>query len=220
MFGRKAEYLAQFGAERGLGFVRFDYRGHGDSTGRLEDGSIEQWLADAEAVIELAAAPSYIAIGASMGAWIALLLARRRRAHLAGIVGVGAAPDGLCRLAANLSAEQRAALAADGVFYRPSRYGDGPYPITSRMLEAAASHQVLAGDWRLCCPLILLHGVDDPDVPWEHAAEALQRLDCEKAELRLRKGGDHRLSDPADLLAIGRCVDELLEDCHDAKSRR
>ncbi|MCH9671519.1 MAG: alpha/beta hydrolase [Gammaproteobacteria bacterium] len=210
MFGAKAEYLRQLCASSGNGYVRLDYRGHGLSSGRLEDGTISQWLADARAVIAACGVERVVAVGASMGAWIALLLAKRQVVHIDGVIGVGGAPDATVRLVESLDDAGRVALARDGIAYRPSRYGDGPYPVTAAMVDDGRAHGVLSADWTLSCPLRLLHGLEDPDVDWQVAVQAVQALDCHNAQVQLLKGGDHRLSKPEELAAMGRAVEEVL----------
>ena len=162
-------------------------------------------------MLQTCGAVKLLLVGASMGAWIALPIARRYPQKVSGIIGVGGAPDATQPLAGSMGREQKKALAREGITYRASRYGDGDYPITTKMITAGIRHQVLNGDWELRCPLRLLHGLKDPDVPWQQAIEALERLNCADSEVRLLKDANHRLSDDLHLLAIGRTVEELLE---------
>ncbi|MEQ8965765.1 MAG: alpha/beta fold hydrolase [Azospirillaceae bacterium] len=211
MGGTKAVFLEARGRERGLAVTRFDYRGHGASPGRFEDGTIGDWAADALSVLDTATEGPQILVGSSMGAWIAVLVARARPDRVAGLVTVAAAPDfteDLIRPA--LSAEARAALDRDGVWRRPSAYADEPDVITSRLLDEARDHLVLGdGPLALVMPLRALHGLADPDVPWRQSLRLVEAWGGADARLTLIKDGDHRLSRPADLALLDAAVAEL-----------
>jgi len=142
MTGTKAADLAACCAERGQAFLRFDYSGHGASGGRFVDGTIGRWTADAAAVLDALTEGPQILVGSSMGGWISLLLARQFPGRLAGLIGIAAAPDFTTRIEAALPPEIRAVMDRDGVWYRPSAYGD-PYPITRALLEDGRDHLLL-----------------------------------------------------------------------------
>ncbi len=207
MTGTKAEELARFCAETGRGFLRFDYSGHGASGGEFEAGSIGRWTADAEAVIGALAEGPQVLVGSSMGGWISLLLARRRPEMVAAFVGVAAAPDFTLRIEAALTGEARAVLEREGVWRRPSAYGD-PYPITRGLLEDGRRQLVLDRPFPLRVPVRLLQGQRDPDVPWETALRIAETVTGEDVQVVLVKDGDHRLSRAADLALLRRVVSE------------
>jgi pimeloyl-ACP methyl ester carboxylesterase len=210
MVGRKAAHLASLCTQSGHGFVRFDYRGHGQSSGELHDGDLSQWLADARAVIALAPSVNLVLVGASIGGWLMLLLARELGARVQGLVGIGAGVDITDAMLARLSVEQTRALRRDGITWRSSRYGDGPYPLTQRMLDESRRHHILGTGLTLACPLHLFHGLEDPDLPWRSGLDILHGLCGEDIRLTLLNTGDHRLSRPSDLDAIGGAVTALL----------
>ena len=210
MTGDKATMLAAFCAGRGQAMLRFDYSGHGASSGAFEDGTIGAWTADAVAAIDALTTGWLILVGSSMGGWIALLTALARPDRIAGLVGVAAAPDFTQRLMWDAMAPpERAKLQRDGVLYVPSQYGD-PTPITRALIEDGARHLVLTGRIPLRCPVRLLHGQADPDVPWELALELVRQMETPDARVTLIKDGDHRLSRPADLELLRETVEGLL----------
>jgi pimeloyl-ACP methyl ester carboxylesterase len=209
MTGSKAEDLSAFCAGQGRAFLRFDYSGHGTSGGRFEDGTIGRWAADAAAVLDALTEGPQILVGSSMGGWIALLLALRRPGRVAGLVGIAAAPDFTTRIEAALPPEIRAILDRDGVWHRPSAYGD-PYPITRALLEEGRRHLLLDAPVRIDVPVRLLHGQQDPDVPWELSLQTAAALTGQDVEVTLVKDGDHRLSRPQDLRLLRRVLSALL----------
>jgi pimeloyl-ACP methyl ester carboxylesterase len=209
MTGSKAEDLSAFCAGQGRAFLRFDYSGHGTSGGRFEDGTIGRWAADAAAVLDALTEGPQILVGSSMGGWIALLLALRRPGRVAGLVGIAAAPDFTTRIEAALPPEIRAIIDRDGVWHRPSAYGD-PYPITRALLEEGRSHLLLDAPVRIDVPVRLLHGQQDPDVPWELSLQTAAALTGQDVEVTLVKDGDHRLSRPQDLRLLRRVLSALL----------
>jgi pimeloyl-ACP methyl ester carboxylesterase len=210
MTGSKAAYLAEWCAARGRAYLRFDYSGHGASGGRFEDGSIGRWTVDAAAVLgELTEGPQ-ILVGSSMGGWIALLLALRHPERVAGLIGIAAAPDFTEELMwAQFPEAVRDQIQRDGAWMRPSAYG-GDYPITRALIEDGRKHLILSGPIALGQPIRLLHGQDDPDVPWQHSLRIAERITSQDVEVTLIKGGDHRLSTPENLALLGRTLGALL----------
>jgi len=201
MTGSKAMALDAWGAETGRAVVRFDYSGHGRSGGRFEDGTIGRWLEEAEAVVARVCRRPAVLVGSSLGGWIALLLAQKLKAEaaVAGLVLVAPAADFTARLMEPAFSEEAwAALRRDGVYHRPSSYGD-PYPITRRLLDESRAHLLLDGSIDVGCPVHILQGVRDADVPWRHAVETVSRLATDDVVLTLVKDGDHSLSRPQDL---------------------
>jgi pimeloyl-ACP methyl ester carboxylesterase len=210
MTGEKATALAAFCAECGQAMLRFDYSGHGASGGRFEDGTISRWTDDALATIDRRTDGSLILVGSSMGGWIALLAALARRDRVAALIGIAAAPDFTEALMwPAMSVRQRAALKRDGVVHRPSQYGE-PTPITRALIEDGRTRLVLNAPIELDCPVRLLHGQNDPDVPWETALRITERISSNDVQVILVKDGDHRLSRPQDILLLRRTLTALL----------
>jgi pimeloyl-ACP methyl ester carboxylesterase len=210
MTGDKATALAAFCAERGVGMLRFDYSGHGASGGDFLDGTIGIWAQDALAAIDGLTTGPLILVGSSMGGWIALLAALARPERMAGLVGIAAAPDFTQLLIwDSMMPAERATLERDGVLYIPSQYGE-PTPITLRLIRDGAEHSVLNGAMAIHCPVRLLHGQADPDVPWELALRIAEQMATPDVRVILLKDGDHRLSRPADLMLLRQTVAALL----------
>jgi hypothetical protein len=211
MTGTKAEELSAFCAAEGWAFLRFDYSGHGESGGRFADGTIGRWAEDAALVLDRLTDGPQVLVGSSMGGWIALLLALRRPGRVAALVGIAAAPDFTARIAETLPAEAREAIAREGVWHRPSAYGD-PYLITRALLEEGERHMLLRGAIPLSAPVRLLHGQRDPDVPWELSLHVAAAVESDDVRVVLVKDGDHRLSRPQDLALLRRTVAALLAE--------
>jgi len=210
MTGDKATALATFCAARGLALLRFDYSGHGASGGRFEDGTIGRWRDDALAAMDELTTGKLILVGSSMGGWIALLAGLARADRVAGIVGVAAAPDFTETLMWEAMApSERATLTRDGVLHVPSEYGE-PYPVTLRLIEEGRSHRLLGGPIALACPVRLLHGQRDPDVPWELSLQTAAQITSDDVQVVLVKDGDHRLSRPSDLALLRQTLAGLL----------
>jgi pimeloyl-ACP methyl ester carboxylesterase len=206
MTGDKATHLARFCTARRRAMLRFDYSGHGASEGRFEDGDIGRWSADALALMDALTQGPLVLVGSSMGGWIALLAALARPGRVTGLVGIAAAPDFTERLMWNAMApSERERLMRDGVLHIPSQYGE-PYPITRRLIEDGRTRLLLGAPIPLECPLRLLHGQRDPDVPWETSLRIAERLTGTDVQVTLVKDGDHRLSRPRDLALLERVV--------------
>jgi len=211
MTGNKALTLEAFCRERGQGFVRFDYAGHGQSSGRFEDGTIGSWTEDALAVLDRVAQGPQVIVGSSMGAWIALNLALARPDRVAALVGIAAAPDFTEDLIwHDLPSEAQMMLETDGVIYEPSEYSDQPYPITMTLIHEARAHLRLRSEIAIDCPVRLLHGMLDADVPWKRSLTLAEKLRTQDVRVVLVKDGGHRLSREQDLALLTRTVGELL----------
>jgi pimeloyl-ACP methyl ester carboxylesterase len=210
MTGTKAEALAEWAEERGRAYVRFDYFGHGASDGDFSEGTISRWREDALAILDTLATGDVVLVGSSMGGWIACLAAMAAPARVKAMVLVAPAPDFTEKLMEpEIPPEGRAALAADGVWMRPSEYGD-PYPITRRLLEDGARWSILDGQpIPIEVPVRILQGGQDPDVPWRHALELAHALKSEDVVFTLVKDGDHRLSRPQDIDRLVAAVQEV-----------
>jgi len=215
MQGTKALALDAWAMNRNRACVRFDYSGHGESGGDFASGTIGRWLEESTAVFEQFCAGPQVVIGSSMGGWMALLLAReiaRREASpasLAGLVLIAPAPDFTEELMwKGFSPEVRHQIETTGVWLRPSEYGD-PYPITRHLIEEGRKHLVLGSAIEVGCPVRILQGAKDPDVPWRHAFALAHRLPADDVVLTMIQDGDHRLSRPQDIARIIAAVAEI-----------
>jgi len=215
MQGTKAIALDAWAAEQNRACVRFDYSGHGESGGDFIDGTIGRWLEESVAVFEKFCAGPQVVIGSSMGGWLALLLARelaRRqatRALLAGLVLIAPAPDFTEELMwKSFSPQARQEIEIRGVWLRPSEYGE-PYPITRHLIEEGRRHLMLGSAIEVGCPVRILQGAQDPDVPWRHAFALAHRLPADDVVLTMIQDGDHRLSRPQDIARIIAAVAEI-----------
>jgi pimeloyl-ACP methyl ester carboxylesterase len=210
MTGTKALALESWARARGRGFVRFDYQGHGRSSGHFDDGTIGRWADDARAVLDGLTSGPQILVGSSMGAWIMVLVATSRPERIAGLVGIAAAPDFTEDLIwGTLDPEQRLALLDQGHLHLPSDYAAEPYPVTLALIEEARRHLVLRGPIALDCPVRLIHGMSDRDVPWVTSVRLVERLTASDVRLTLIKDGDHRLSRDQDIAVICHTVEAL-----------
>ena len=214
MKGIKAQALESWAAERGRACLRFDYSGHGESGGNFVDGTIGRWLEDSVAVFTKFCHGPQVVVGSSMGGWMALLLAREiagkaQDASLAGMVLIAPAPDFTEELMwKGFSPEIRQEIERKGVWLRPSEYGE-PYPITRALIEEGRNHLLLGRAIEIGCPVHILQGAQDPDVPWQHALALAHRLPAEDVVLTMIQDGDHRLSRPQDIARILAAVAEM-----------
>lgn len=215
MGGTKAVALDAWAAEQGRACVRFDYSGHGESGGEFKDGTIGQWHDESLKVFDEFCDGPQIVVGSSMGGWMALLLARAlakkrdAKAKLAGLVLIAPAPDFTEELMwKNFSPQIRKEIETTGVWHRPSDYGD-PYPITRDLIEEGRKHLVLGGTIEVGCPVRILQGAQDPDVPWQHAFSLTHCLPSDDVVLTLIQDGDHRLSRPQDIARLMAAIAEF-----------
>lgn len=212
MQGNKALALDAWCRAQGRQFTRFDYSCHGQSSGRLEEGTIGRWRDDTLAILDRVATGPQLVVGSSMGGWIMLLLALERPQRLVGLVGIAAAPDFTEALANHgLDDTQRQQLADSGYCDLPNCYDDGePYRISQQLLEEGRQHLLLDREIDIDLPVRLIQGQRDEDVPWQHALRIAARLRSDDVEVQLLKSGDHRLSEPTDLARLLTAVDTLL----------
>ena len=209
MAGTKAQALADWAKAEGRAYLRFDYFGHGESDGDFANGTITRWRADALAVLDELITGDVVLVGSSMGGWIACLVAAVRSQRVKAMVLVAPAPDFTEKLMEpEIPPEGRNALRDDGVWMRPSAYGD-PYPISAGLLEDGARWSILPGPVPNEAPVRILQGAADPDVPWGHALELAQALNGEDVVFTLIKDGDHRLSRPQDIARLVAAVREV-----------
>lgn len=220
MKGTKAVALDEWAGKTGRASIRFDYSGHGESGGAFIDGTIGSWLEDSVAVFETFAKGPQVVVGSSMGGWMALLLARELRqrvasgaklkASLAGLVLVAPAPDFTEELMwKKFSPNVKRQIETTGSWQRPSDYSEEPYVITRALIEDGRKHLLLGGLIETGCPVRILQGVQDTDVPWQHAMELSSRLVRDDVVMTLVKDGDHRLSRPEDIERLIAAVSEL-----------
>ncbi|KAB0267564.1 alpha/beta hydrolase [Microvirga brassicacearum] len=214
MRSTKAETLAAWAERAGRAFVRFDYSGHGESGGRFENGTITHWLDDSLGVIRGLVAERSILVGSSMGAWIALLVAR----HLAetggpspaGMVLIAPAIDFTERLMWDrFTVTMKRSIQETGVLLRESEYSEEPYPITMGLIEDGRRHLLFDASIQTGCPVHILQGMKDPDVPWTHAMRLVEHLPGDNVSLTLIKDGDHRLSRPEDLERLIQAIEAI-----------
>lgn len=217
MKGTKAEALDLWAKEHGRACIRFDYSGHGESGGKFSDGTIGRWLDESVAVFEQFCEGPTIAIGSSMGGWIALLLAQRLRSQklrgageLSGLVLIAPAVDFTEVLMwQRFSSDIKRKIDATGYWERPSEYATEPYLITRQLIEEGRNHLLLGGLIETGCPVRILQGVKDADVPWEHAVSLVSRIARDDVVLTLVKDGDHRLSRDEDIERLLAAVGEF-----------
>jgi pimeloyl-ACP methyl ester carboxylesterase len=213
MKGTKAAALDQWADANGRACIRFDYSGHGESGGDFADGTIGRWLEDSMAVFEAFASGPQVLVGSSMGGWLALLLARelkRRAGSIAGMVLIAPAVDFTEELMwKKFPPDVKRQIDTTGAWQRPSQYSEAPYPITRGLIEEGRQHLLLGGLIETGCPVRILQGVQDADVPWQHAADLSARLARDDVVLTLVKDGDHRLSRPEDIERLLAAVAEF-----------
>jgi pimeloyl-ACP methyl ester carboxylesterase len=213
MASTKAQAIDDWAAARGRAFLRFDYSGHGESGGRFEDGTISRWTQESVAVIRAFAADGPVLVGSSMGGWIALLAGRALARETPPV-----RPSAMVLIAPAVDFTQalmweafppdiRDAIERDGVWMRPSAYAPEPYPITRALIEDGRRNLLLDGPIRTHCPVHILQGMQDPDVPWRHAMRLVEHLPGDEVVVTLVKDGDHRLSRPQDLERLVRAVE-------------
>lgn len=212
MTGGKALAVEAFCQARGNAFVRFDVQGHGQSSGRFEDGTIGQWAEDAVAVIDALTEGPQVLVGSSMGGWLMLLAALQRRERIAGLLGLAAAPDFTEDLIwPELSDQQRQDLLTKGqVVIDDCVTGLPPYPITRKLMEDGRNQLLLRDNINLTCPVRLIQGQQDQDVPWRTALALQEALASTDVEVTLVKNASHRLSEPEDLDRMLNTLDKLL----------
>jgi pimeloyl-ACP methyl ester carboxylesterase len=216
MRSTKAEALDAWADKKGRAFLRFDYSGHGESGGDFENGTVSDWLEDTLCVLERFIASRPVLVGSSMGGWIALLAARR----LLGNGDAGHAPAGLVLIAPAVDFTERLMwdrfpddikriVEETGVYLRPSPYSPDPFPITRKLIEDGRRHLLFGAPIQTGCPVHILQGMEDPDVPWNHALQLVEHLPGDSVSLTLIKDGDHRLSRPEDLERLIRSIEAI-----------
>ncbi len=212
MGGTKALALEAHCLETGRAFLRFDYLGHGESSGSFADkGCISRWADDAQAVISAVTDGPQILVGSSMGGWIMLKLALAMPNRVAGLIGIAPAPDFTTWMWDELGPDHQTTLMQDGLVRVPSEYDPDGYVITRKLIEDGRANHLLDGaSLDINVPVRLLHGMADPDVPWQHSLTIAEKLVSGDVRVHFVKAGDHRLSEPGDLALLCATVDELV----------
>jgi pimeloyl-ACP methyl ester carboxylesterase len=210
MNGTKATALESHCRQQGQAFLRFDYQGHGSSSGDFTDGTIGRWAKDAIHVLDEVTEGPQVLVGSSMGGWIMLLAALARPDRITALVGLAAAPDFTETLMwQHYSPTTRETLERDGIYYAPSDYSDQPYAITLGLIEDGRKHMLLERPIAIHTPVHLIHGMKDDSVPWEHAMLISGRLLSDHVAVTLVKDGDHRLSREEDLDRMFAIIDTV-----------
>jgi pimeloyl-ACP methyl ester carboxylesterase len=211
MTGTKALFLDDYCRRRGHAYVRFDYFGHGVSSGDFAQGTVGRWAEDAIAAIDSLTEGPQVLVGSSLGGWIMLLAARARPQRIHALVGIAAAPDFTADLIwPRLDPAQQRAFRAEGVITLPSEYHPAGYTYRLGFFEEAERHLLLREPIALACPVRLLHGLGDASVPWQRSLDIAARLESRDVTVTLVKDGDHRLSSPRDLARLAQTLDALL----------
>jgi len=212
MSGGKALALEELCREVGHAYLRFDYQGHGESSGAFADGTIGIWSEDALAAFDELTEGPQIIVGSSMGGWMMLLTAAKRPDRTAGLVGIAAAPDFTeDLLPSGLTDEQKQEIEENGLVVIPSGYEDD-YVITKALLEDGRNHLLLRAEIPISCPVRLLHGMEDESVPWQTALAIQEKLRSQDVEVIFIKNVDHRLSEDADIDRLKTTVRRLVEN--------
>jgi pimeloyl-ACP methyl ester carboxylesterase len=209
MVSTKASALADWARQQGLDCLRFDYSGHGQSEGCFEEATLGHWLAEARSAFSGLTRGPQVLVGSSMGGGIALLLLRQLMAQapqeaqrIKALALIAPAWDMAELIWSHLSESARREIMQEGVHLRPSRYGDGPYPITRAFIEEARGHRIGDAPFDPGRPVHVLHGLLDPDVPWEHTLDLVAHLSGDWTRVSAVPDGEHRLSRPQDLALL------------------
>ncbi|MDX0527374.1 alpha/beta fold hydrolase [Sinorhizobium medicae] len=216
MTGTKAVEVERHARDLGTDCIRFDYSGHGSSTGNYRDGTISQWLEESLAVIDHAALTRMILIGSSMGAWVALRLLQELRARgqadrVSGLVLIAPAPDFTAELIEpNLTDAEKSSLSERGYFEEPSEYSPEPNIFTRALIEDGRNNLVMKGPIETGCPVHILQGMRDPDVPYTHALKLMEHMPADDVVMTLIRDGDHRLSCEEDIAKLKQAIDAML----------
>ena len=213
MTGTKARRLDAFCAARGHAYLRFDYFGHGASSGDFAQATVGRWREDALAVIDRLTQGPLLLVGSSIGGWLMLLAALARPERVAALVGIAAAPDATEALMwANFPQDLREKILREGAARLPSEYSDQGYLITLKLIEDGRRHLLMGAPIAITCPVRLLHGMRDPDVPWQTSLALAERVHSRDVAMTLVKEGDHRLSGEGDLALLERTIAALIEE--------
>lgn len=210
MMGSKADFLAKQCLARGQSYLRLDYSGHGQSQGQFVQGCIGEWAQDAkDVIVHCTSSEAVILVGSSMGGWISLLIARDMPKKVKALVGIAAAPDFTTWMEAQMSDTQRQKLENEGRFEEPSDY-DEPYIITKKLIDDGRQNLLLDKALKIDCPVRLLQGKQDTDVPWQTAQSIKEVLTSKDVKISYQEQGNHSLSSPEDLELLNKTILDLL----------
>jgi pimeloyl-ACP methyl ester carboxylesterase len=213
MSGTKARFLEARCKARGQAYLRFDYQGHGESSGDFVDGGVGLWSEDARRLMEGVTEGSLVLVGSSMGAWIMVIVALALKDRVAGLLGIASAPDfSEDLILPALDAVQADTLAREGAVRLTSRYADDPHMVSRHFFEDGRRHLLLRSTIGLRCPVRLLHGLEDADVPWQTTVRLARALESHDVTLTLIKGGEHRLSEQHELEIIDHTLRTLISE--------
>ena len=210
MTGEKASSTARWGQDRGIRVVRFDYFGHGQSSGEFRDGTLGHWKEDAAFVQDNLTQGRHILVGSSMGAWISLLLTLERPERVAGLLLLAPAPNFTERLLWNGFTEEQKRKCRKQGFLHLGEEDDDEYVVTYRQIEEARKHLLQGNTLPIDCPVRIIHGASDDVVPWQHSLELVNRIGSSDVAVTIVKNADHRLSEPNVLVRIQKTLEELL----------
>lgn len=214
MGGTKAMALQEFCEKNDYSYLRFDYFGHGQSDLTFTDGTISLWKQNAVDVIDQLTQGPQLLIGSSMGGWIMLLAALARAERVAGLIGIASAPDFTRGLIWDLlDAATQQILRIKGIYSLESEYGDAPYPITYQLIEDGDRHMLLHQEIPIHCPVRLLHGMQDRDVPHTLSLKLVEQLKSDDAQVTLIKNADHRMSTAKNIQLLCERLEEMLAIC-------
>jgi len=217
MQGGKALAVEEFCRQRGIGCIRFDCFGHGQSDGRFQDGHLTRWSHDTVDILDQIAQGPQVLVGSSMGGWNMLLSALKRPERIVGLLGLAAAPDFTEDLMTkDLSDVQKQTLETQGFINLACDYGDDPYVISQDLLDDGRDNLVLRQPLNLTMPVRLIHGMQDDDVPWQTALKLQDALTSTDVEITFVKNGDHRLSEPHHLARLTRTLGHFIDDLNAA----
>ena len=210
MTGTKASFLDEFAAKRKRAFLRFDLFAHGASSGAFRDATVGRWRDDVLAALDELSEGPQIVVGSSLGGWLMLHAALARPDRVAALVGIAAAPDATALMWDSFPKKVRRTIKTKGEIALPSGYGDAPYIFTRTLIQEGRKHLLTGKPIPIMCPVRLLQGVADPDVPWRTSLKLARKLKSDDVEITFVKDGDHRLSRPRDLDLLARTIDALL----------
>lgn len=209
MEGGKAVHLHEWASRENRNFIRFDYFGHGSSSGRFRDGSISQWADDVTYVMDEISKGPVILIGSSMGGWAALIASMKRSTRVKALLLIAPAPDFTQKLTwENWTEDQRQTLTDDGIVYEESDY-DEPYEYSQILMEDGRANQILDRPIKFSGPVKILQGAQDPVVPWEYSKQIVEVITSDDVDYTLVKNGDHSLSSPRDLIRLISAAEDL-----------